>query len=359
MLHAAFITVAMAVWHEHIGSDCMGFPRGQVVQAVHKNRQLDICLGMMAYEGPKTISATMASWSDSGILDMVAERIMFIQGSSTKRWQEWLVRMANKYKFRVILSPENVRFQGLFIMDNICNRTNFLFLEDDWRVAPGLTLSGVYSQLSAAASIIATGRVHGVRMRHVRFSGAPNWKVLTWAERARLAGHDIGAVTANGGPANGRRLWGNGLLYSDMPCPDCYIVRDLGDSPPRPVKVTHGAYDAPVGPKCQAWRCARRPVLYCMNTSAYDLFYAHTAANQRPKYVPFSANPTMWRSGLLNSRFGWARHSRGTETAAALAFAGFESAISQSAEWSHAPGMVIARGVGIFQHGRIDRGRDL
>ena len=66
----------------------------------------------------------------------------------------------------------------------------------------------------------------------------------------------LGPVNLVDGPERGRFKWGDKTSYPAFPSPDSYIMRDLGDDPTRPVRVTDGAYVVSLGPKCQvSWLC--------------------------------------------------------------------------------------------------------
>ena len=100
----------------------------------------------------------------------------------------------------------------------------------------------------------------------------------------------------------------------------------------------------------QVWKCRENPIHYCMRTSNFDKHYTSGAV----KYVFYTNNPMLWRKD-------------GKKSFAALRKVGckgqlkclhdIESVIQASPTWLDYPGYVIARGVGIFQHGRVDRGR--
>ena len=248
------------------------------------NQVLDICLGMLAYEGPKTIQRTMKTWMEAGLLDLVAEKIMFVQGPRDKptsdyaKWVAFLRGLAAQYGFSVITSLSNIRFRALFNLSDACSATHFLFMEEDWVVtAEGFAGTAaikehVFNELSSATELLSTGLVDGIRFRSVRYGGDPNWAIDTWNNHiSKRRGGRPGPVVVHGGAPNGRFNWGDKVPYSAYPTPDAYIIRDLGDDPPRLVRVTNGNYSSPLGPTCQVWLCQTVPITrYCMRSSRYD-----------------------------------------------------------------------------------------
>jgi hypothetical protein len=244
---------------------------------------------------------------------------MFIQGPPEPAWNVYTKALAAKHGFRVIESQTNVMFDALFQLNAACTSTYFLFLEEDWAIAPGVKPTDVKLQLTAATDVLGTGLVHGVRLRHVRLGGDPNWALDTWGHKM---GTGLGSVRAD---------WGKGVPYAEYPCPDCYILRDLGDDPPREVRA----------PKCQVWKCMESPIMYCMRTASHDQWYT----KGKPKYVFYTNNPMVWRRDWFTR---WRNFTGGGQ---------LERTIQASTEWSKLPGYIIARGVGLFQHHRMDRGK--
>ena len=170
-------------------------------------------------------------------------------------------------------------------------------------------------------------------------------------QRGRGRWHQrLGNEEVDGGGGS-RASWGKNVPYAEYPCPDCHIERDLGDDPPVPVTVSDGDRSAPRGPECQAWQCsaegAGQPVMYCMRTAAHDAWYP--AGKGKDKYVFYTNNPMVWRRDWF---------ARCREVGRGAAYRGFEPTIQASAEWNKLPGYVIARGMGLFQHKRLDRGKD-
>ena len=318
-----------------IDSECMAVPpEASKAPVRNANVPLDICIGVLANEGWRTISNSFRTWHESGLLVAVKERILFIQGPPRQSWNAKLESVARKYGFRTIVSQDNVVFDAIFQLNDACSATNFLFLEEDWAIAPGVRRADVTEQISNAVNLLGTGLVHGVRLRHVRWGGSPNWALDTWTK---------GSYDGDGGGS--RAKWGAGVPYSKYPCPDCSILRDLGDSPPRPVKVNEGDYFAPRGPNCQAWKCVSSPITYCMRTSAHDKWYR----SGKDKYVFYTNNPMVWRSTWIAS---WRKNGREQD------YRGFEPTIQASKRWNSQPGFIIARGKGLFQHKRLDRGKN-
>jgi hypothetical protein len=314
----------------------------------------DLCLAVLAYEGWTTISNTLASWAAGGLLAAAQERFIFIQGPPHPRWNAHVQALAREYGFVAIVSQKNIMFDSLFELNAACTTsTHFLFLEEDWALAPGVGAADVRAQLASAVDLLGSGLVHGVRMRHVRWGGTPNWALGTWgrksAERGAV-GIDTEGKEVDGGGGS-RASWGKNVPYAEYPCPDCHIERDLGDDPPVPVTVSDGDRSAPRGPECQAWQCsaegAGQPVMYCMRTAAHDAWYP--AGKGKDKYVFYTNNPMVWRRDWF---------ARWREVGRGAAYRGFEPTIQASAEWNKLPGYVIARGMGLFQHKRLDRGKD-
>ena len=123
---------------------------------------------MLAYEVP-TIQRTMKTWMEAGLLDLVAEKIMFVQGPRDKptsdyaKWVAFLRGLAAQYGFSVITSLSNIRFRALFNLSDACSATHFLFMEEDWVVtAEGFAGTAaikehVFNELSSATELLSTG----------------------------------------------------------------------------------------------------------------------------------------------------------------------------------------------------------
>ena len=71
----------------------------------------------LAHQGAKPIPNTIASWANAGILDAVAERIMYIQGPPVPKWNAWLKELVVQYNFQVVEAQENTVFESLFVLD--------------------------------------------------------------------------------------------------------------------------------------------------------------------------------------------------------------------------------------------------
>jgi len=296
----------------------------------------DICLGMLAYEGGETIKKTMKTWKDSGMLDAVGERIMYIQGPPKADWNKWLKGMAAHYNFEVIEAATNTMFDALFQLNLACKGKYFMFLEEDWTIEHADKTQTI-QQLTAGVKALATGMVHGVRYRHVRFYGEPNWALQTWHFNSRKNGGNPGA----GAALQSRSLWGDKVKFGQYPCPDCYILRDLGDDPPRPVTVQGG-------PECQVWKCQEDPIMYCVRTAAYDDWYKPGMGKK--KYVFYTNNPMLWEKK-------WFDRWREVGARGGAAKTSFEPTVQNSPEWNNPPGYIISRGMGLFTHARKDRGK--
>ena len=86
--------------------------------------------------------------------------------------------------------------------------------------------------------------------------------------------------------------------------------------------------------------------MYCMRTSANDEWYT----KPKPKYVFYTKDPMVWRRE-------WFGRWRALGARSGSGVGDFEPTIQASAEWNDAPGFIIARGMGLFQHHREDRGK--
>lgn len=276
-----------------------------------------ICLGVLVNEGPQTVFDVVRSWNTSGLLSVADELIAVLDGPITAEWNAQARRFLQPLGFRIIEKAEKVIYRGILELSQACSDgSHFLFLEDDWKIAPGVSAEHVGSEIRRARALLDTGRVHGVRLRHAVNFGEPNHKMTTF-----------------------KRTGGGKSFYAN-PCPECYILAEAAEKPPRKPHVKGG-------PECMVWESSEG--MYCFRSSAFDPYYREVGGHPR-KYVPYTNNPMLWRRDVVEPVLEDALpHSHGR---------GLEGWINGDSElWGTYPGYVLCRGTGLFMHARQDRGR--
>ena len=322
---------------------------------------------MLVNEGPYTLVATLGSWKSAGLLDVVAERKMFIQGPSHASdqafpaWRSWASSVGTQHRFDVLPSPRvNIAFSANVHLADNCTAPWLLFMEEDFMISNQISAEAMRVQLQAAKNMLESGKAQGVRLRHIKDSGEPNYAMRKFAADHIFGDElrtEISAVLED--DSSYPRVCSK--PFNRFPCPDCYVSHYLGAFGKDPTRFA---------PPCEVWRCdaAHRafgpstaalatsmpppdPVaMYCVRTAAHDELYPATSANMAPRYTPFTNNPVLWPGRW------YAKLIR--EIARRTTFKTFEQSVQESVPWSSEPGFVMAIPKGIFRHQRWDRGRD-
>ena len=309
------------------------------------SQPLDVCLGLLVNEGPVTLRNTLKSWSDAGLLRIVAEKLAFIQGPGNKatspqharpaqkaslaswvEWRDWVAAVVQQYSLKVLEPhpPRNIMFMAIVQLAEACSGSSwFLFLEEDFMVSPLARAASVWRQLAAATAQLQTGLIKGVRMRHIRDGGYPNYALEAFRSTMKHPKPEQLALSP----------------FERYPCPDCYLEHYLGSLNQDPVAHVR---------RCMLFRCLEEPQMYCMRASGFDEWYPRARRDARPRYVMYTNNPMVWPSRWYAQTF--TRFANNTN------FYEFEQAVQTSSAWLESD-IIIARGEGLFRHLRMDRGR--
>lgn len=126
---------------------------------------LPITLAMLTWNAPETLENTLKSYKKSGILDSVAQKIIFIQANGTPERD-----IAKKYGFDILYSKENIGIQAAYrkLLDTAQSEF-FLFCENDWMCVE----DNPADILKDAIDLINMHNVKCVRLRHKYHYGEP------------------------------------------------------------------------------------------------------------------------------------------------------------------------------------------
>ena len=128
-----------------------------------------ICMGALIFEGPKTLQHTLQSWNASGIYQIARERAAFLQGPCHPVWTPWARSIVARHGFHTLLATRQLYHLAFVRLAAWCSSPAVLLVEEDFAIPQGLvTQLALHQQLSAAATLLATGCVAAVRMRHAR-----------------------------------------------------------------------------------------------------------------------------------------------------------------------------------------------
>lgn len=146
-----------------------------------ENRREPVCLGILAYQGHRTLENTLASYNRVGLFGMVeAAHILFQQLDSPGRIA-WAEDVARRFpKIQPIYQHTNSEFQGFVTMQDACRGVEMvLLLEEDFEVSKTMGPKNVRDQIQNAVRLLRSG-MDAVWMRHRKDAGFPHHAYETW-----------------------------------------------------------------------------------------------------------------------------------------------------------------------------------
>jgi len=183
--------VLRSKWNWH--TDCthykkgMGLALAELKPFLAPTPRLPICLGILAYQGVKTLDNTLASYARVGLFDIVEEtHILFQQIDSPER-RAWVDDVVARYpQLRPTYSETNTGFAAFptFVV-NACESETVLVLEEDFSISNTIDTVGVKAQLQNAVWLLWNG-VEAVRLRSRKDPGEPNHSHLTWLSKGSI-----------------------------------------------------------------------------------------------------------------------------------------------------------------------------
>jgi hypothetical protein len=128
---------------------------------------LDLTIGILTWNAPKTLRNTLGSYQAVGLLRHAKEAVVFLQGDNPKER-----RIANEFGLKILSSKENIGIQaGIEALLQAASTEYFLFLENDWVcVASPWAVS---TRLQEAITLLHDNTAKCVRLRHKHQYGKP------------------------------------------------------------------------------------------------------------------------------------------------------------------------------------------
>ena len=127
--------------------------------------KIPVTLAVLTWNAPETLENTLKSYKQSGLLDNVAQKIIFIQANGKAERD-----IAKKYGFDILYSKENIGIQSAYRkLLNTASEEFFLFCENDWMCIE----NDPTSILKDAIELIEKHNVKCVRLRHKYHYGEP------------------------------------------------------------------------------------------------------------------------------------------------------------------------------------------
>jgi hypothetical protein len=127
-----------------------------------------IGIGVLSWHGYDTLAATLASYRDNGLLDLVDERVVFLP-EQTERG----IAVAREFDMPYAGSRDNLGIMGGLKALAQCMTSEFvILLENDYRLIENQ--SEVARQLARASADILSGEVKYVQLRHLNRPGEPH-----------------------------------------------------------------------------------------------------------------------------------------------------------------------------------------
>ena len=113
----------------------------------HENVKTQVCLGILAHQGVKTLDNTLNTYQKSGLLDASEQAFILFQELDSFGRQAWARNVVAAYpKLKPIYGKKNIHFQGFYKLLDACAYSNYvLLLEEDFTVST--TIKNVLPQL--------------------------------------------------------------------------------------------------------------------------------------------------------------------------------------------------------------------
>jgi hypothetical protein len=135
--------------------------------------EYSLCIGILAYQGVKTLKNTLDSYRKYGLFQMVKESYIFFQKIDSPERREWAEDIARKYSDLIpIYSEKNVHHKSFQELTDACSQSKYvMLLEEDFKVEG--TIESTRIQVENALYMLNNG-VEAVRMRSRLYGGSPN-----------------------------------------------------------------------------------------------------------------------------------------------------------------------------------------
>lgn len=188
------------VWRGDIGASLSDYytnanePRVIMVEESSYYDKKDICVGIIAYQGVKTLDNTLKSYTDTGLFAAVKKTYILFQDINSRERRTWAESVILQYPdITPIIYTHNTGHAAFLALAAQCKKDNIkatLILEEDFKVADNADVRG---QLANALYMLDKG-VNAVRLRSRSHPGHPHWSQITWdttgkVEKTHLISH--------------------------------------------------------------------------------------------------------------------------------------------------------------------------
>lgn len=187
-----------------------------------------IGIGVLSWHGYDTLAATLASYRDNGLFDLVDERVLFLP-EQTERG----IGIARDFDIPYAGSRDNLGIMGgLKALAQCMTSDLVILLENDYRLIENM--AETQRQLARATADIVSGEVKYVQLRHLNRPGEPHQvgKVVAYYGRPGQSAAQAALATARRfvRPGKASRLAGRSV----------YLWSDADRRWPKAIGRTHG-----------------------------------------------------------------------------------------------------------------------
>ena len=149
------------------------FDKFENINGFQTDEKINISLGLLSYNAPKTLNQTLQTYKDSGLLDISNDIFAILQKSDK---QEEEVKICENYNIRFIKMPDNGKMASGFkaIYENAKNEI-VVFLENDF--VNYSTKQESIDFFNNSINFIKNQNIDLVRARNRKNAGEPNFGI--------------------------------------------------------------------------------------------------------------------------------------------------------------------------------------
>jgi len=154
---------------------------------------LPISIGILAYQGVKTLENTLSSYQTSGLFDIVCESLILFQEVGKPDRKAWARDVVSRFQcLHPIYESTNTGQRSAFVrLAAEASQPHILILEEDFMVSD---MALPQLELKNAIWLLDTGILDAIRMRHRKDGGSPNYSYESWKHRTLPNTHLISHV---------------------------------------------------------------------------------------------------------------------------------------------------------------------
>ena len=120
----------------------------------------DIAIGILTWRTPDTLSNTLKSYHDFGLLNVVGEALLFVNEVHPND-----LKIAQSFNLTTIQNEENIGIgRAVTQLVESTSKPFFMFLENDWELIE--PLATLVQRLETGLQLISSGEAVVVRYRH-------------------------------------------------------------------------------------------------------------------------------------------------------------------------------------------------